>query len=331
MISTSQKKLNQLKKKFNGKKIAIIGDMMLDSYFWGSVSRVSPEAPVPVVEIDDEFQRFGGAMNVAYNILTLGGTPIPIGVVGRDQDAEIMKKLMKKSGISSSALIVDSQRPTTNKTRVIANNQHVVRIDKEKSFPISSKVELQIINTLKKNIKNIDAIILEDYNKGVLTASLIRKAIELANENEIIITVDPKFNNFFEYQNVTVFKPNRKETEDALGIRIRSFDDLKKAGHLLLEKLNAKYVLLTLGEEGISLFQRGKSEVKIATKARKVADVSGAGDTVISTLTMAMCAGANIYDAAYLANYAGGLVCQEVGIVPISIDHLFKTVGEEIQ
>jgi rfaE bifunctional protein kinase chain/domain len=286
---------------------------------------------VPVVEIDDEFQRFGGAMNVAYNILTLGGTPIPIGVVGRDQDAEIMKKLMKKSGISSSALIVDSQRPTTNKTRVIANNQHVVRIDKEKSFPISSKVELQIINTLKKNIKNIDAIILEDYNKGVLTASLIRKAIELANENEIIITVDPKFNNFFEYQNVTVFKPNRKETEDALGIRIRSFDDLKKAGHLLLEKLNAKYVLLTLGEEGISLFQRGKSEVKIATKARKVADVSGAGDTVISTLTMSMCAGANIYDAAYLANYAGGLVCQEVGIVPISIDHLFKTVGEEIQ
>jgi rfaE bifunctional protein kinase chain/domain len=331
MISTSQKKLNQLKKKFNGKKIAIIGDMMLDSYFWGSVSRVSPEAPVPVVEIDDEFQRFGGAMNVAYNILTLGGTPIPIGVVGRDQDAEIMKKLMKKSGISSSALIVDSQRPTTNKTRVIANNQHVVRIDKEKSFPISSKVELQIINTLKKNIKNIDAIILEDYNKGVLTASLIRKAIELANENEIIITVDPKFNNFFEYQNVTVFKPNRKETEDALGIRIRSFDDLKKAGHLLLEKLSAKYVLLTLGEEGISLFQRGKSEVKIATKARKVADVSGAGDTVISTLTMSMCAGANIYDAAYLANYAGGLVCQEVGIVPISIDHLFKTVGEEIQ
>jgi rfaE bifunctional protein kinase chain/domain len=331
MISTSQRKLNQLKKKFSGKKIAVIGDMMLDSYFWGSVSRVSPEAPVPVVEIDDEFQRFGGAMNVAYNILTLGGTPIPIGVVGRDQDAEIMKKLMKKSGISTSALIVDNQRPTTNKTRVIANNQHVVRIDKEKSFPISSKVELQIINTLKKNIKNIDAIILEDYNKGVLTASLIRKAIELANENEIIITVDPKFNNFFEYQNVTVFKPNRKETEDALGIRIRSFDDLKKAGHLLLEKLNAKYVLLTLGEEGISLFQRGKSEVKIATKARKVADVSGAGDTVISTLTMAMCAGANIYDAAYLANYAGGLVCQEVGIVPISIDHLFKTVGEEIQ
>lgn len=331
MISTSQKKLNQLKKKFNGKKIAVIGDMMLDSYFWGSVSRVSPEAPVPVVEIDDEFQRFGGAMNVAYNISTLGGIPIPIGVVGDDQDAEIMKALMKKSGINSNSLITDNRRPTTNKTRVIANNQHVVRIDKEKRNPISPKVELKIINTLKKNIKNIDAIILEDYNKGVLTASLIRAAIELANENEIIITVDPKFNNFFEYQNVTVFKPNRKETEDALGIRIRTSEDLKKAGHLLLEKLNAKYVLLTLGEEGISLFQRGKSEVKIATKARKVADVSGAGDTVISTLTMALCAGADIYDASYLANYAGGLVCQEVGIVPISLDYLFKTVGEEIQ
>ncbi|MBX3008673.1 MAG: D-glycero-beta-D-manno-heptose-7-phosphate kinase [Melioribacteraceae bacterium] len=330
MISTSQKKLNQLKKKFNGKKIAVIGDMMLDSYFWGSVSRVSPEAPVPVVEIDDEFQRFGGAMNVAYNILTLGGTPIPIGILGNDQDAEIMKDLMKKTGINSSSLIIDNQRPTTNKTRVIANNQHVVRIDKEKRNPISSQVEAKIINTLKKNIKNINAIILEDYNKGVLTQSLIRAAIKLANENEVIITVDPKFNNFFEYQNVTVFKPNRKETEDALGIRIQSSEDLKKAGHLLLEKLNAKYVLLTLGEEGISLFQRGKSEVKIATKARKVADVSGAGDTVISTLTMALCAGANIYDAAYLANYAGGLVCQEVGIVPISLDYLFKTVGEEI-
>lgn len=330
MINTSLKKLNKLQKDFKNKRIAIIGDMMLDSYFWGKVSRISPEAPVPVVAIDEEFFRFGGATNVALNIKTLGGIPIPFGVIGDDLDGKNLKKLLKDSSITDVGIFVDKTRPTTNKTRVIANNQHVVRIDKENVNLIPPIIENKILSLLKKEIKNIDAIILEDYNKGVLTSTLIQRVIELANENKKIITVDPKFNNFFTYKNVTVFKPNRKETEDALGIRINSNEDITKAGNQLLEKLQAKIVLLTLGEDGIALFEKDKPEKRIPTKARKVADVSGAGDTVISTLTMALAAGAQIYDAAYLANFAGGLVCQEVGIVPIHIDYLFESVKEEL-
>lgn len=330
MIDTSLKKLNNLKNNFIGKRIAIVGDMMLDCYFQGYVSRISPEAPVPVVEVEDEFARFGGAMNVAYNIKTLGGKPLPIGIIGNDNDGKLLKKLMSDAGIGDSGIIIDKNRPTTAKTRVIANNQHVVRIDKEKTFAISSITEKKILTILKKEIRKLDAIILQDYNKGVLTKSLIEKVITLANENKVVVTVDPKFNNFFTYQNVTVFKPNRKETEDAFGIKIKSAEDISFAGEKLLRELNCKYALLTLGEGGIALFEKGKKERRVPTKARKVADVSGAGDTVISTLTMALTAGADIYDAAYLANYAGGLVCQEVGIVPIDLNILFNAVKEEI-
>ncbi len=331
MIDASLKKLTNLKKNFVGKRIAIIGDLMLDCYYWGNVSRISPEAPVPVVEIEKEFERFGGAMNVAYNIKTLGGIPFPIGVIGNDNEGKILKSLMKSAEINSNGIIIDSKRPTTAKTRVIANNQHVVRIDKEKTNSISKQTEDKILNTLSKSLKNLDAVILQDYNKGVLTESLIKKVIALCTKAKIIVTIDPKFNNFFAYQNATVFKPNRKETEDALGIRIKTSEDVSKAGNLLLEKLNCKYALLTLGEEGIALFEKDKAERRVPTKARKVADVSGAGDTVISTLTMALTAKADIFDAAYLANYAGGLVCQQVGIVPIELNDLFNAAVQELK
>lgn len=331
MLNTSLKKLRKIQNNFNNRRIAVIGDLMLDCYFWGNVNRISPEAPVPVVEVENEFCRFGGAMNVAYNILKLGGIPIPLGVIGNDINGKILIDLIKNNNINDRGIIVDKNRPTTAKTRVIAENQQIVRIDKEKTFSISNSVEKKIIDFLSKEIKNIDAIILQDYNKGVLTLNLISKVIELANSYNKVITVDPKFNNFFEYKNVTVFKPNRKETEDALGIRIRSLQDVSEAGNKLIEKLNAKYVLLTLGEEGIALFEKGKPERRVPTKARKVADVSGAGDTVISTLTMAITAGADIFDAAYLANYAGGLVCEEVGIVPIEQQKLFDAVKEELK
>ncbi|MEW6194437.1 MAG: D-glycero-beta-D-manno-heptose-7-phosphate kinase [Bacteroidota bacterium] len=331
MLDTTLQKLKKLKKNFYGKNIAIIGDMMLDCYFWGNIHRISPEAPVPVVEVDNEFSRFGGATNVAYNINKLGGSPFPIGVIGNDNDGKKLKKLMEEVKINSSGIVVDGARPTTAKTRVIAHNQHVVRIDKEKTSPISVSIEKKIISILKKNIKKIDAIILQDYNKGVLTPYLISEVISIANESKKIITVDPKFTNFFEYKDVTVFKPNRKETEDAFGIRIKNNDDIKNAGLKLLQRLNPKFALLTLGEEGIALFEKDNSEKRIPTKARKVADVSGAGDTVISTLTISLAAGANIYDAAYLANYAGGLVCEEVGIIPIEIDKLFNAIIDEIK
>lgn len=331
MINVSLKKLNALKNNFKGKRVAVIGDLMLDCYYWGGISRISPEAPVPVLEVDNEFYRFGGAMNVAYNILTLGGIPIPIGVIGKDNEGKIFKKLLSEKNISSKGIVVDSKRPTTSKTRVIADKQHVVRIDKEKRERISSQTEKKILELLRKTIKNLDAVILEDYNKGVLTESLIKQVIELAHKAKIVVTVDPKFDNFFTYQNVTVFKPNRKETEDVFGTRIRSDEDVSKAGQKLLERLNCKYALLTLGENGIALFEKGKPERRVPTIARKVSDVSGAGDTVISTLTMALTAGADIFDAAYLANYAGGLVCEEVGIVPIELNDLFNAVAKELK
>lgn len=331
MITLSAKRLNTLKAGFKNLKIAVVGDMMLDCYFWGDVKRISPEAPVPVVEVENEFYRFGGAANVALNILKLGGIPLPIGVIGNDSYGSIFSSLITESGITDEGIITDESRPTTAKTRVIADHQHVVRIDKESKQYLNKEIQAKVFNYLEAHIKDFDGIILQDYNKGVLTPWLIEKVIALANKSKVLVTVDPKFNNFFLYKNVTVFKPNRKEAEDVLGLKIKNDEDITEVGQKLLEKLNAKNVLLTLGESGIAVFEKGKEEKRMPTKARKVADVSGAGDTVISTLTMAIASGANIYEASYLANYAGGLVCEEVGIVPIELDKLFNTVAEEIK
>ena len=326
MVNLSIEKLNQLKKSFNGLKIAIIGDMMLDCYYWGEVKRISPEAPVPVVEVGEEFYRFGGAANVALNILKLGGVPIPIGVIGYDNNGTIFTSLLAENNIESEGLIVDESRPTTSKTRVIAHDQHVVRIDKENKDYLNGNIQNKLFNYFRKHMDSFDGLILQDYNKGVLSPSLIEKIISLANEHSLLITVDPKFNNFFCYKNVTVFKPNRKEAEDVLGIKIKTDEDIISAGNKILENIKAKYVLLTLGEGGISVFEHDKKVNRMPTKARKVADVSGAGDTVISTLTMALAAKADIYEASFLANYAGGLVCEEVGIVPIEAGKLFNTI-----
>ena len=324
-------RLNDLKKFFHNKRIAVIGDMMLDSYTWGDVKRISPEAPVPVIEVNDEFNRFGGAANVAYNILKLGGIPFPIGVIGDDMFGTTFLSLIKEVNINAEGLVTDHKRPTTTKIRVIARDQHVVRIDKESKEYLHRDVQNKIYEILLKNINSFDGIILQDYNKGVLTPALIKKIISLANRRKKLITVDPKFNNFFTYKNVTVFKPNRKEAEDVLGMKIKTEENVNEAGAKLLSKLNSKYLLLTLSEEGIAIFEKGKPGRRMPTKARKVADVSGAGDTVISTLTMALAAGADIMEATYLANYAGGLVCEEVGIVPIEADVLFETVKRENQ
>ena len=205
----------------------------------------------------------------------------------------------------------------------------MVRIDKESKNALSEKVERKLSIYLASIINSLDGIILQDYNKGVLTKSFIQQTVSLANQLGVTITVDPKFDNFFEYRNVTVFKPNRREAESVLGMKIESDDDVSFAGNELLTRLNAKYVLLTLGEEGIAVFGKDKAEKRMPTKARKVADVSGAGDTVISTLTIALASGADIYEASLLANYGAGIVCGEVGIVPIEKDKLFSSVIKE--
>ena len=240
MVKLSANRIKQFKNNFKGLNIAVIGDMMLDGYFWGDVKRISPEAPVPVIEIENEFFRFGGAANVTLNVLKLGGIPHSIGLVGNDNDGKIFNSIMKEYGIISDGIIVDKSRPTTAKTRVIAGNQHVVRIDKESKKDISPEVEKKLFNYLSSHIKSLDGIILQDYNKGVLTPGLIKKIINLANEKNVLVTVDPKFNNFFEYKNVKVFKPNRKEVEDILAMKIKTDTDITKAGNTLLGKAECK-------------------------------------------------------------------------------------------
>ncbi len=327
MITFTKKRLLDLSNAFLGKRIAVVGDLMLDRYFWGSVTRISPEAPVPVVEVESESTRLGGAANVANNIASLGGTPLMMGVIGNDEAGKSLKKIVEDQKFPISGIVVDESRPTTIKTRVIAHSQHVVRIDRETKKDINEETQRKLLKVLEDQIDDIQGIILEDYNKGVLAKTLIVKIIGLAKKYKKIVAVDPKFNNFFDYCDVTVFKPNRKETEEALGTRLSTEESVKKAGKELLKRLGADNVLLTLGERGMTLFDRDGDVSSIPTAARRVADVSGAGDTVISTLTMALASGANIWESAKLANVAGGIVCGEVGIVPIDKDLLFETMA----
>jgi rfaE bifunctional protein kinase chain/domain len=326
LVTISENRLNEIFGGMLGKRIAVIGDLMLDRYIWGNVSRMSPEAPVPIVDMEQEQTRLGGAANVAMNIKSLGGDPMLIGVIGEDNSGRQLLELLRESDFKTDGIATDNSRPTTVKTRVIANNQHVVRIDREQKSDISGEMQKILLNQIRKNIKSIDGIIIEDYNKGVIVKNLIGEVISIANENQKIITVDPKFNNFFEYKNVTVIKPNRKEAEEAMGIRLKTDEDILIAGKTLIEKLHVKNVLLTRGEHGMSLFESDGKISHMPTKALTVSDVSGAGDTVISTLTMAIAGGSTIKEAATLANFAGGIVCGYAGIVPINRDELKKTI-----
>ncbi|NUN69319.1 MAG: D-glycero-beta-D-manno-heptose-7-phosphate kinase [Bacteroidetes bacterium] len=328
MIVLTEQRIDGLLSSVRSKTIAVVGDVMIDHYIWGSVHRVSPEAPVPVVEVESESSRLGGAANVANNIAALGAKAFLVGVVGDDRSGEEFRAILERQGTSSEGIVTDPSRPTTVKTRVIAHHQHVVRIDSEEKKDIPADVQERIYAVLEQRIASLDAIIIEDYNKGVVVRSLIRRIIDLANRNGKIVTIDPKFHNFFEYTDVTVFKPNKKETEEALGTKIRTDEDVIAAGTALLERLHAQNILLTRSEKGMSLFERNGTITHIPTKARKVADVSGAGDTVIATLTAMMASGASFTEASVLANYAGGIVCGEVGIIPIEPSALRAAVLE---
>jgi len=329
MLTFSQQRIDELLTSVRSKNIAVIGDVMIDRYIWGSVNRISPEAPVPVVEVESESARTGGAANVANNITSLGAKAFLIGVVGNDYSGKEFRSILEQQGTSAEGIVTDDARPTTVKTRVIAHNQHVVRIDSEEKKDVNEAVQQKIFSVLERHIQELDAIIIEDYNKGVVVTSLIRRIIDLANTHKKIVTIDPKFHNFFEYTNVTVFKPNKKETEEALGMKLRTDEEVIAAGKTLLQRLNAETVLLTRSEQGMSLFEKTGSVVHIPTKARKVADVSGAGDTVIATLTAMIASGASFVEAATLANYAGGIVCGEVGIIPIEPRTLRTSVLEQ--
>lgn len=319
-LEITSKKLHKYFDTSKSRKIAVIGDVMLDKYVYGFVSRISPEAPVQVVDVKSTEYKLGGAANVANNIKALEAEPILIGVIGTDHDAKYFLETMKRQKLSTIGIFTDKSRPTTSKTRIIAHDQHVIRVDSEVRHDLSKEMTKRILAFVKKNLKSFDSVILQDYNKGVLTKIVIEKIVKMFKDAGKKIYVDPKFHNFFEYKNVTVFKPNRKEVQDVLALKIDSDETVRKAGTKLIDKLDCEYLVLTRGEKGMMLFDKEKNKtvvLNMTTRARKVADVSGAGDTVISTIAVMLSGGAEIAEAVYLANRAAGIVCEEVGIIPI--------------
>lgn len=314
--------LNDLKKK----KILIIGDLILDRYIWGKVSRISPEAPVPVVEVVDENYLLGGASNVAHNIVSLGGQASIIGVTGNDRAGEILRQMLEEKGIKCNNIICGS-RPTTIKTRVIAHNQQVVRFDKEERTPIDKKTLKVIVDCIHRELPEHDAVVISDYKKGIISSELVREVVRLSESKNIFIAVDPKVGHFHYYKNVSLITPNLNEASIASGIEIRDEKSLISAGRLLLKKLPCKAVLITRGEQGMSLFQNNEV-IHIPTVARNVYDVTGAGDTVIATFTIAHSAGADMQDAAIIANHAAGIVVGEVGTAVVTQEQLLKSLSE---
>lgn len=304
------------------KKIAVIGDLMLDHYIIGTSNRISPEAPIPVVEVKDEYLRFGGSANVCLNIASLGAIPLPFGVIGKDSYGEQFKERAEKNQIDVSNVIESKQRTTTVKSRIIVSTQQVARVDRELKDPISSEEKQELLERFKKEIANLSAVIFQDYNKGVITKELIHEVMILCKRAKLPVFVDPKFHHFFDYQNSFLFKPNLRELSDALARNLSTMDDYKLAMIELKEKLSAKTILLTLNAEGMILLDENDQFTHIPTMAAEVADVSGAGDTVIASLVSAFVSGMDLIESVKLANKAAGIVIRELGIVPIRLEQL---------
>lgn len=316
---------------FAGKRIVVLGDLMLDEFIWGRVRRISPEAPVPVVEVDRHTVALGGAGNVVSNLVALGASPAPIGVLGDDAVAQRLRSLFAELGVSAEGLVVDATRPTTVKTRIIAHNQQVVRADRESRAPIAAAMERLVTGAFLEAIEAADAIVISDYGKGLLTSGLLRQALPAARKKEMIVCLDPKMRSFAHYQPVTVITPNNQEAAEASGIPIENEAALIEAGGKLLGSIDCRAVLITRGEEGMTLFTgaaaAGINVTHIPTVAREVYDVTGAGDTVIGTLALALASGASLEEAARLANHAAGVVVGKVGTASVTREELLATIG----
>lgn len=330
--------LNDFASKLKDLKILIVGDVMIDSYMWGSVTRISPEAPVPVVAIDHREQRLGGAANVALNIESMGAKPYICSVLGSDDASKNFLSIMYQHDMDKRGILNSDDRITTVKSRVIGNNMHIVRVDEETTRPLSALDEEGLIARVERIVKmmHIDAIIFQDYDKGCITPHVIDAVTELALRKHIVTTVDPKHRNFRHYHDVTLFKPNLKELKEGLNIDINDSDphtlllDLDKAAITLHEQQHMQIVFITLSEKGIYACDfRGKEPTSLLLPAhlRTISDVSGAGDTVISVATVALAAGMELRDVLHYANMAGGIVCEQVGVVPIDKDRLLHELA----
>ncbi len=323
----SPAEFDTLFKSFDTLKIGVIGDVMLDTYWWGKVDRISPEAPVPVVAVSKKEQRIGGAGNVALNVVSMGAKVHVISIIGKDDEGKQLLALLNEHKINADFIIANEERITTNKIRIISRNQHMMRLDAEVTTGLSAHTEEMLIAAFTKYVmlEKPQLVILEDYNKGLLTKKVIEKVIAICKENNILTAVDPKRKNFFEYKEVDIFKPNLHEVKEGLNI---IGDDIseKLLGEMhesLKEKLQHKISFITLSEKGV-FYETDKEKHIIPTHIRSIADVSGAGDTVIAVASVVYAATKNVRLMAEMANIAGGLVCEEVGTVAIDKNKLLE-------
>ncbi len=336
------KNLKQIINKFNKASILVVGDLILDEYIWGGADRISPEAPVPVVWADKRTYVPGGAANVANNIHSLDAKVCLVGVVGKDKNSEILFSELKKRKINTNGIFIEHLRHTTVKTRIIAGHQQIVRVDWEHREPLSLRLNQRIIEFIRKNIGNFHAVIIEDYGKGVINKQLLEGLIEISAVRKKIITVDPKEEHFEYYRCVSSITPNRKELENAVrNLKIKdttnSFQinndklftdrDVDQAAVEVLKYLRLDSILVTLGESGMKLFEKAGRMTHIPTVSQEVFDVSGAGDTVISVFTLGLSCGADKLEAAYLANYAAGIVVGKVGTATLTRRELIKRIN----
>jgi rfaE bifunctional protein kinase chain/domain len=305
--------------------VAVVGDVMLDRYYWGKVSRISPEAPVPVVEVERTTVRLGGAANVAANIGALEARAELLGVVGDDPAADVLRAELREAGIPDEGLIGLPGRPTTEKIRVIAHGQQVVRADFETAEPVAESARDSLLEAARAATDRVGAVLLSDYGKGTVTGDLVAGLVDLGRRKNLQLVVDPKEDHFPLYRGVTVLTPNLAEAETCLGSRIRSERDLLEAGPRILERLACGAVLITRGEKGMSLFEAGGEHTEFPAVAREVYDVTGAGDTVAAVLAVGLAAGLGMREATELANHAASLVVAEVGTAKVTRDRLIAS------
>jgi len=325
-MTKNNQQLQKVVRQLSDQPILVVGDLMLDRFVWGRVERISPEAPVPVVEVVKETVHLGGAANVAYNLAVLKARPLLVGVVGSDEAGDRLVEELHRQEISSEGIVRDKGRSTTIKTRIIAHNQQVCRTDREDKTPLSQETVDQMKSAYQPLLEQVQGMILSDYAKGALSAALVVDLIQEARQAKKFLAVDPKAGDFSVYRGASIVTPNKKEAVRASGVEIVDEASFIQAGEKLLEVIASDYLLITRGEEGMTLFE-GKEHSHIPTVAREVFDVSGAGDTVIASLTLAVAAGASIRDAAILANHAAGVAVGKLGTAAATGEEILSSIG----
>ncbi|MCD6228422.1 MAG: D-glycero-beta-D-manno-heptose-7-phosphate kinase [Candidatus Omnitrophica bacterium] len=323
-MKVSKVQLRKIIRKWKGKKILVIGDLILDHYIFGQAERISPEAPVPVIRASQEKFLGGGAVNVAFNLIDLGAKVTLCGIVGKDYFGDTLLSFLKKRGMDTSLIFTDKYRPTTLKTRIIAQHQQVVRVDWESKEFLHLELSARVLKKIKKAVDMVEGVIIEDYGKGMINSYLVENLVKLCKKRKKVITVDPKENHFSYYEDVSALTPNLKEAEIAANMRLKSKEEINLLGRVILDELKPQALLITLGEEGMRLFLKEGGVYHIPTYALEVYDVTGAGDTVIAVFTLALLGGASFLEASVISNLAAGVVVGKLGASTTNCSELLR-------